>query len=121
MNDVKELNRAAQATPTQGSLDAAALLKTYAISAALFSGSPDALYERHLKFDNIVRLRKTEREVEVRLAFRLYVLEGLANGQGAGQIFPARYNIFSNLFQGMRGLGHSRELRWCMAISSVAP
>jgi glycogen phosphorylase len=54
MNDVKELNRAAQATPTQGSLDAAALLKSYAISAALFSGSPDALYERHLKFDNIV-------------------------------------------------------------------
>ena len=54
MNDVKELNRAAHATPTQGSLDAAALLKSYAISAALFSGSPDALYERHLKFDNIV-------------------------------------------------------------------
>jgi glycogen phosphorylase len=54
MNDVQELNRAAQATPTQGSLDAAALLKSYAISAALFSGSPDALYERHLKFDNIV-------------------------------------------------------------------
>jgi starch phosphorylase len=54
MNDVKELDRAAHATPTQGSLDAAALLKSYAISAALFSGSPDALYERHLKFDNIV-------------------------------------------------------------------
>jgi len=54
MNDVKELNRAAHATPNQGSLDAAALLKSYAISAALFSGSPDALYERHLKFDNIV-------------------------------------------------------------------
>ena len=34
--------------------DAAALLKSYAISAALFSGSPDALYERHLKYDNIV-------------------------------------------------------------------
>ena len=54
MNDVKELNRAAHATPNQGSPDAAALLKSYAISAALFSGSPDALYERHLKFDNIV-------------------------------------------------------------------
>ena len=49
MNDVQELNRAAQATP-----DAAALLKRYAIGAALFAGAPDALYERHLKFDNIV-------------------------------------------------------------------
>ena len=54
MNDMQELNRAAQATPIQGSPDAAALLKSYAISAALFSGAPDALYERHLKFDNIV-------------------------------------------------------------------
>ncbi len=49
MNDVQELSRAAQATP-----DAAALLKGYAISAALFAGAPDALYERHLKYDNIV-------------------------------------------------------------------
>jgi glycogen phosphorylase len=54
MNDIQELNRAAQATAAQGSPDAAALLKSYAISAALFSGSPDALYERHLKYDNIV-------------------------------------------------------------------
>jgi glycogen phosphorylase len=54
MNDIHELNRAAQATATRASPDAAALLKSYAISAALFSGSPDALYERHLKYDNIV-------------------------------------------------------------------
>ena len=49
MNDVQELSRAAQASP-----DTAALLKNYAITAALFAGAPDALYERHLKFDNIV-------------------------------------------------------------------
>ena len=50
MNDVQELNRAAQATP-----DAAALLKRYAIGAALFAGAPDACCtERHLKYDNIV-------------------------------------------------------------------
>ena len=49
MNDVKELGRAAQASP-----DAAALLRGYACSAAMFAGAPDALYERHLKFDNIV-------------------------------------------------------------------
>jgi glycogen phosphorylase len=54
MNDVQELNRAAQAAGTPASPDAAALLKSYAISAALFSGAPDALYERHLKYDNIV-------------------------------------------------------------------
>src|SRR6202046_326764 len=49
MNDLQELSRAAQASP-----DSAALLKNYAITAALFSGAPDALDERHLKFDNIV-------------------------------------------------------------------
>src|SRR5271155_1047087 len=54
VNDIQELNRAAQATATLTSPDAAALLKSYAISAALFSGAPDALYERHLKYDNIV-------------------------------------------------------------------
>ena len=54
MNDVQELNRAAQATAEQISPDAAAALKDYAISAALFAGAPDALYERHLKYDNIV-------------------------------------------------------------------
>jgi glycogen phosphorylase len=54
MNDIQELNRAAQATATPTSPDADALLKSYAISAALFSGAPDALYERHLKYDNIV-------------------------------------------------------------------
>jgi glycogen phosphorylase len=54
MNDIQELNRAAQATATPTSPDAGALLKSYAISAALFSGAPDALYERHLKYDNIV-------------------------------------------------------------------
>ena len=49
MNDVQELGRAAQASP-----DPAALLRGYACSAAMFAGAPDALYERHLKFDNIV-------------------------------------------------------------------
>ena len=49
MNDVKELSRAPQASP-----DAAALLKSYGITADRFSGAPDAIYERHLKYDNIV-------------------------------------------------------------------
>ena len=47
MNDVQELDR-----PTPS--DAATLLRSYACSAAMFAGAPDALYERHLKFDNIV-------------------------------------------------------------------
>ena len=53
MNDMQELNERRK-HGGQGSPDAAALLKSYAISAALFSGAPDALYERHLKYDNIV-------------------------------------------------------------------
>ena len=40
--------------PGQVSVDAAAILRNYGSSAAMFAGAPDALYERHLKFDNIV-------------------------------------------------------------------
>jgi hypothetical protein len=54
MNGVQELERAAEAASAQASPNAAALIKRYAISAALFAGAPDALYERHLKYDNIV-------------------------------------------------------------------
>jgi hypothetical protein len=49
MNDVQELNQSGQA-----SADATAILRNYGCSAAMFAGAPDALYERHLKFDNIV-------------------------------------------------------------------
>ena len=49
MDDVQELNQSGQA-----SADATAILRSYACSAAMFAGAPDALYERHLKFDNIV-------------------------------------------------------------------
>ena len=49
MKDAQELRQAAEGFP-----DAAALLRSYACSAAMFAGAPDALYERHLKFDNIV-------------------------------------------------------------------
>jgi len=48
MNDVQELKR------PQALSDPAALLRSYACSAGRFAGAPDALYERHLKFDNIV-------------------------------------------------------------------
>jgi len=34
--------------------DVDALLRSYGCSAPRFAGSPDALYERHLKFDNVV-------------------------------------------------------------------
>jgi hypothetical protein len=54
MNGVQELDRAAEAASAQASPNAAALMKRYAVSAALLAGAPDALYERHLKYDNIV-------------------------------------------------------------------
>jgi starch phosphorylase len=49
MDDVQELDQSGQA-----SADATAILRNYGCSAATFAGAPDALYERHLKFDNIV-------------------------------------------------------------------
>ena len=65
MNDVQGLSRAAQA-----SLDASALLKNYAISAALFAGEPDALYERRLKYDNIVEPETANRRERYKAAAR---------------------------------------------------
>ena len=38
----------------QGSLDADGPLRQYGVGAMRFAGAPDALYERHLKFDNVV-------------------------------------------------------------------
>ena len=37
-----------------GPADATAILQSYGCGAARFAGAPDALYERHLKFDNVV-------------------------------------------------------------------
>jgi len=38
----------------QGSLDADKLLQQYGVGSTRFAGTPDSLYERHLKFDNVV-------------------------------------------------------------------
>ena len=38
----------------QNSFDAGNLLRQYGVGAIRFAGAPDALYERHLKFDNVV-------------------------------------------------------------------
>ena len=37
-----------------GGLDAEDLLRQYGVGSTPFAGAPDALYERHLKFDNVV-------------------------------------------------------------------
>src|ERR1700749_5337469 len=65
---MNELTRAGQASPVAP--DAAALLKGYAITAALFPGAPDALYERHLKFDNIVEPETANTRERYRAAAR---------------------------------------------------
>ncbi len=46
--------RATSETPKQQAADEAAILQRYGCGAARFAGAPDALYERHLKFDNVV-------------------------------------------------------------------
>ncbi len=38
----------------QSSFDAGNLLRQYGVGSTRFAGAPDALYERHLKFDNVV-------------------------------------------------------------------
>ena len=40
----------------QSSLDADELLQQYGVGSAPFAGAPDALYERRMKFDNVVEL-----------------------------------------------------------------
>jgi glycogen phosphorylase len=47
MSDVQGRNQPGQA-------DATTILRNYGCSAATFAGAPDALYERHPKFDNVV-------------------------------------------------------------------
>src|SRR5215469_103093 len=49
MDPVQELSRS-----NQTASDFESLLRSYGCSALQFAGAPDALYERHLKFDNIV-------------------------------------------------------------------
>ena len=38
----------------QVSFDADTVLQQYGVGSTRFAGAPDALYERHLKFDNVV-------------------------------------------------------------------
>ena len=41
----------------QTSSDPDEILRQYGVGSARFAGAPDALYERHLKFDNVVEPR----------------------------------------------------------------
>ena len=45
----------------QGSFDEDKLLAQYGVGSSRFAGSPYALYERHLKFDNVVELEFVRR------------------------------------------------------------
>ena len=49
-----ENNRKAFDVAGEGSFDADERLGRYRVGSARFAGAPDALYERHLKFDNVV-------------------------------------------------------------------
>jgi len=46
----------------ENSFDADKLLRQYGVGSARFAGAPDALYERHLMFDNVVELESPTRE-----------------------------------------------------------
>ena len=45
----------------QSSVDEDKLLAQYGVGSSRFAGSPYALYERHLKFDNVVELEFVRR------------------------------------------------------------
>ena len=51
----------------QGSFDADKLLRQYGVGSTRFAGTPDALYERHLKFDNVVSPSPATRENATKL------------------------------------------------------
>jgi starch phosphorylase len=44
----------------ENSFDADKLLRQYGVGSARFAGAPDALYERHLMFDNVVELESSD-------------------------------------------------------------
>jgi glycogen phosphorylase len=47
--------------PASGkSADSGQLLQQYGVGSTRFAGAPDALYERHLKFDNVVELESAD-------------------------------------------------------------
>jgi starch phosphorylase len=56
MNDKLETEQRAQKSSPAGS----GILQQYGVGSTPFAGSPDALYERHLKFDNIVELESSD-------------------------------------------------------------
>ena len=55
-----ESNRKVLDKAEQGSLDGGELLRRYGVGAARFAGRPDALYDRHLKFDNVVEPKSSD-------------------------------------------------------------
>ena len=44
----------------ENSFDADKLLRQYGVGSTRFAGAPDALYERHLMFDNVVELESSD-------------------------------------------------------------
>ena len=54
----------------QSSLDADKLLQQYGVGSSRFAGAPDALYERHLKFDNVVELESANSRERYKAAAR---------------------------------------------------
>ncbi len=53
-----------------GALDPDRLLEQYGVGSARFAGSPHALYERHLKFDNVVELESSDERERYEAAAR---------------------------------------------------
>jgi len=54
----------------QGSFDADKLLAQYGVGSTRFAGTPQALYERHLKFDNVVELVSSDERERYEAAAR---------------------------------------------------
>ena len=77
----------------RGSLDEDKLLAQYGVGSSRFAGSPYALYERHLKFDNVVELESSDERERYEAA--AHTVETFFRTAGCAQMRPTRGRIRS--------------------------
>ena len=65
-----ESNSTALEKAEQASFDEDKLLEQYGVGSTRFAGTPEALYERHLKFDNVVELESSDERERYEAAAR---------------------------------------------------
>ena len=77
--------------PTERATDEAAILSGYGCGTLRFAGAPDALYERHLKFDNVVEPESADQRERYEAAGR--AVRDIPRTAGCAPTRPTREKI----------------------------